>query len=59
MDWVKITSAIFLGAMIIFLFPSMMRAAKNAPKGSAQDWMGVALPIAAVILFVIILIMLV
>ena len=59
MDWVKILSAVFLGAMILYLFPSMLRASKNAPKGTAQDWMGAALPILAVILFVIILIMLV
>lgn len=59
MDWVQITSAIFLAAMIVFLFPRMLRATKDAPKGSAQDWLGAAIPIGAVILFVILLIMLV
>ena len=59
MDWVQITSAIFLGAMLIFLFPRMMHAMKNSPKGSSQDWMGLALPIGAVVLFVIFLVMMV
>jgi len=56
MDWTYIGSALFLGAMIIFIFPRMRHAVKNAPKGSMQDWMGFVIPIIAVIGFVILLI---
>ncbi|MDH3632980.1 MAG: hypothetical protein OER98_17825 [Gammaproteobacteria bacterium] len=59
MDWLKIGSALFLLAMIIFLFPRAKHAIENSPKGSMQDWMGYILPMAAVILFVILLIALV
>ena len=57
MDWVKIGSALFLGAMLIFMFPRMRHAVKNSPKGTMQDWMGYIIPIIAVIAFVIFLIM--
>jgi hypothetical protein len=59
MDWLKIGSALFLLAMIIFLFPRARHALENSPKGSMQDWMGYIVPMAAVILFVILLIALV
>jgi hypothetical protein len=59
MDWLKIGSALFLLAMIIFLFPRAKHAIENSPKGSMQDWMGYIVPMAAVILFVILLIALV
>ena len=57
MDWVKIGSALFLGAMLIFMFPRMRHAVKNSPKGTMQDWMGYIIPIIAVVAFVIFLIM--
>ena len=57
MDWLKIGSALFLGAMLIFMFPRMRHAVKNSPKGTMQDWMGYIVPILAVIAFVIFLIM--
>ena len=59
MDWIQIGSALFLGAMMIFIFPRMREAVKNAPKGSAQDWMGFIIPVLVVIGFVILLIMMV
>jgi hypothetical protein len=59
MDWLKIGSALFLLAMIIFLFPRAKHAIENSPKGNMQDWMGYIVPMAAVILFVILLIALV
>ena len=57
MDWVKIGSALFLGAMLIFMFPRMLHAVKHSPKGTMQDWMGYIIPAIAVIAFVIFLIM--
>ena len=59
MDWVKIGSALFMLAMVIWLFPRAREVIKNSPKGSSQDWMGFMLPIAAVVLFIIVLISLV
>ena len=59
MDWTKIGSALFLLAMLVFIFPRMRHAVKNAPKGTMQDWMGYILPMLAVIAFIILLIMMV
>ena len=56
MDWVKIGSALFLVAMLVFIFPRMKHAIKNSPKGTMQDWMGFIIPIVGVILFIIFLI---
>ena len=59
MDWIKIGSALFLAAMLIYLFPRAKQAIENSPKGSASDWMGFVLPMAAVVLFIVVLIALV
>ena len=59
MDWVQIGSALFMLAMIIWLFPRAKQAVQNSPKGSSKDWMGFMLPIGAVVLFIIVLISLV
>ena len=59
MDWVKIGSALFLAAMLIYLFPRARQTIENSPRGSMKDWMGFILPIGAVVLFVILLIALV
>lgn len=59
MDWVKIGSALFMLAMVIWLFPRAKHVIQNSPKGSSQDWLGFLIPIAAVVLFVIVLISLV
>ena len=56
MDWLKIASAIFLIAMFFFILPSARRMVKNSPKGSTSDWMGFIVPMAAVVLFIILLI---
>ncbi|MCW9013930.1 MAG: hypothetical protein OQL06_09120 [Gammaproteobacteria bacterium] len=59
MDWVQIGSALFLVAMLVFIFPRMRQSIKHSPRGNMQDWMGFIIPIAAVIGFVILLIMMV
>ncbi len=56
MDWLKIGSAVFLGAMLVFIYPRMRHAVKHSPKGTMKDWMGYIIPIAGVILFVILLV---
>ena len=59
MDWMKIASAVFMLAMIIYLFPRAKHAVQNSPRGSLRDWMGYVLPMAAVVLFIVLLIALV
>ena len=59
MDWLKIGSAILLVAMFFMILPSAKRMVKESPKGSASDWMGFILPMAGVVLFIILLVMLV
>ncbi|VAX12987.1 hypothetical protein MNBD_GAMMA24-97 [hydrothermal vent metagenome] len=57
MDWMKIGSALLLGAMIIFLFPRAKMMLKHSPKAVTGDWQAVLLPLAAIIGFIILLVM--
>lgn len=59
MDWLKIASVALLVAMFFIILPSAKRMVKESPKGSSSDWMGFVVPMAAVVLFVILLIALV
>ena len=59
MDWVKIGSALFMLAMVIYLFPRAKKTIENTPKGSTSDWMGFVIPIVGVALFILLLITLV
>lgn len=55
MGWIEILSAVFLVAMLVFLFPRMKHAVQNSPKGSMEDWMGFVVPALLVIGFVLFL----
>lgn len=59
MNWVTIGSAALMIAMLVFIFPRMRQAMKNSPKGTSEDWKGFFIPLAAVIGFVVFLIMMV
>jgi flagellar biogenesis protein FliO len=59
MDGIKIVSAIFLVAMLVYLFPRMKSALKDSPKGEAEDWMGLLPPLLGLIGFVMLLVYLV
>jgi len=59
MDWLKIGSAALLIGMLFMIYPSVRHAMKNSPKGTTQDWMGFVVPLAAIVGFVIFLIMMV
>jgi hypothetical protein len=59
MDWTKIGTALFLLAMLIFVFPRMRHAVKNSPKGTSSDWMGFVIPIILVAAFILLLIQMV
>ena len=55
----QIGSALLLVAMLFMIFPRARAAMKNSPKGTSSDWMGFIVPLAAVILFIMMLIALV
>ena len=57
MDWMKIGSALLLGAMIIFIFPKAKMMLKHSPKASAGDWQAVLLPLVVLIGFIVLLVM--
>lgn len=56
MDWTTFGSAAFLIVMLIFMFPRMLHAMKNSPKGTNNQWLGFVLIIGVVGLFVMLLI---
>lgn len=55
--WMKIGSALLLGAMLLFIWPRAKVMIKESPKGSADEWKSALIPLALVALFVILLIM--
>lgn len=57
MDWMKIGSALLLGAMIIFIFPRAKMMLKNSPKATSGDWQAVLLPLVVLIGFIVLLVM--
>lgn len=57
MDWLKIGSAALMIGMLVMIWPRMRHAMKHSPKGTKQDWMGFIVPLAAVIGFVVLLIL--
>ena len=59
MDWMKIGSALLLGAMILLLWPRAKQMMSESRKAEAGEWQGVLLPILAVVGFVVLLVMLV
>lgn len=59
MDWMKIFSALALIMFIVILFPRARYMMKNSPKGTSSDWMSFAIPVVAIILFIMLLIQLV
>ena len=56
MDWMKITSVLVLGAMLIYLFPRARAMMRHSPKASGDDWRSLLIPLVGVILFVLFLI---
>jgi hypothetical protein len=55
--WMKITSAILLGVMLISFWPQAKRMMKESPKGSSEDWKSAFIPLALVALLVTLLVM--
>ena len=59
MEWVKIISAVLIIGWIIYIWPRAKYWLQNSPKAQKGDWQAAILPLAAVVGFVILLIMLV
>ena len=53
----KVISAIFMGLMIIYLWPRVRAAMQNSPKGESKDWQSFAFLILGVVLFVVALVL--
>lgn len=53
--WMKILSAALIVMMLVFLFPRAKQMLQDSPKGSSEDWMAALIPIALVIGFVVLL----
>ncbi len=56
--WQKIMWALVLGAMVVFLLPRAKQMLAQSAQAENKDWKGVIFPIAMVVLFVILLVML-
>ncbi len=57
--WLKILAAVVLGYMVFRLWPAANHMLKHGPKGSSDDWRAALFPLAMVVVFVILLILLV
>ncbi|MET0116445.1 MAG: hypothetical protein ABW090_03390 [Sedimenticola sp.] len=57
--WLQIGTAVVIGLMLFFLYPTAKHWMQNSPKAQEGDWAAVILPLTLVVGFVILLIMLV
>ena len=57
--WLKVLSAVFMVAMLVYLIPRAKSMYQNSPKGSSSDWMSALIPLALVALFIVMLVQLV
>ena len=55
MDWLKIFSAIFIVAMLVFLWPRAGQMIRESRKGTINEWLWVGLLLLAVAAFVVFL----
>jgi len=59
MDWMDIGYALLLGMIILVLWPRTKQILQETRKAEAGEWMGVILPILAVLGFVVLLAMMI
>ena len=59
MDWTKLIWAVALIMMAVVLFPAARHWMKHGPRGDAADWKAAIIPLAAVVGFVVLLIVMV
>jgi len=56
MDWMKILSAIFIVAMLVYLLPRAKQMMEVSAQAENKDWKGVLIPLIAVVGFVFFLV---
>jgi hypothetical protein len=54
--WMKIGSALLIGAMLVFLLPRAKHMMQNSPKAGEGDWKAVLIPLLLLVLFILFLI---
>ena len=54
--WMKIGSALLIGAMLVFLLPRAKQMMQNSPKAGEGDWKAVLIPLLLLVLFILFLI---
>ena len=57
--WEAILAGVLVLAVLFFFGPGAKRAAENAPKAGAGDWKAVLVPLALVVGFVVLMIMMI
>lgn len=57
--WMKISYAVVLGLMLIFLLPRAKAMMQNSPKPQKGDWTSVMIPLLAIFLFILFLVQMV
>ena len=55
MDWMKISSAIFLLLLLSFLLPRAKHMLTNSPKAESGDWQAAVIPLLGVVGFIALL----
>ena len=53
--WMKVASALALGLMLVMLLPRAKQVVAETPAARKGDWRAALLPIAAVVVFVLLL----
>ncbi len=53
--WLKILSAVALGAMLVMLLPRAKQALAASPVATPGDWRAVVVPLVAIVAFVAVL----
>jgi len=59
MDWMKISSAIFLLLLLFLLLPRAKHLLTRSPKAESGDWQAAIIPLIGVVGFIALLVMLV
>jgi len=55
-EWMKILSAVFLIAMLVYLIPRAKQMMEISAQAENKDWKGVLIPLVAVVGFVVFLV---
>lgn len=57
--WEAVLAGVGALLLLMFFVPGVREQLKNSPRGTAEDWKGLLLPIGLVVLFVVLLVALV